>query len=145
MTRSSGMSAPGNILIRAADADDRAGIERVLNRSWGSTTVVTRGKAHDASQLPALMAVEGDDIVGRATSRLVGGGWELLSRAAGRRGQGIASALLAGVANKARRSGCRRLWLITTNDNLDATRFYQRRGLRFVAVHPGAVDDARRV
>ena len=37
----------------------------------------------------------------------------------------------------------RRLWLVTTNDNLDALRFYQRRGLRIVAVSPGAVDRSR--
>ena len=41
-------------------------------------------------------------------------------------------------------AGCTRLWLITTNDNLDALRFYQRRGLRIRAVHPGAVQRARR-
>jgi hypothetical protein len=37
------------------------------------------------------------------------------------------------------------VWLVTTNDNLDALRFYQRRGLRLVAVHAGAVDEARRL
>ncbi|MGD8245715.1 MAG: hypothetical protein PVG25_02965 [Anaerolineae bacterium] len=36
-----------------------------------------------------------------------------------------------------------RIWLITTNDNLAALRFYQRRGFSLVAVHPGAVDQAR--
>jgi hypothetical protein len=33
---------------------------------------------------------------------------------------------------------------VTTNDNVDALRFYQRRGFRLRAVRPGAVDDARR-
>ena len=36
-------------------------------------------------------------------------------------------------------------WVITINDNLDALRFYQRRGMRLVAVRPGAVDEARRL
>ncbi len=36
------------------------------------------------------------------------------------------------------------MWLTTTNDNLDALRFYQRRGFRLVALRPGAVDVARR-
>jgi GNAT superfamily N-acetyltransferase len=36
-----------------------------------------------------------------------------------------------------------RLRLTTTNDNLDALRFYQRRGFRLVALRPGAVDAAR--
>jgi hypothetical protein len=44
----------------------------------------------------------------------------------------------------ARRAGCTRLSLITTNDNLDALRFCQRRGFRVAALHPGAVDEAGR-
>jgi hypothetical protein len=36
------------------------------------------------------------------------------------------------------------LWLVTTNDNLDALRFYQRRGFRITEVRLGAVDEARR-
>ena len=43
----------------------------------------------------------------------------------------------------ARDAGCTRLWLITTNDNVDALRFYQRRGFRLAKLHPGAVDDSR--
>ena len=43
----------------------------------------------------------------------------------------------------ARRQGCTRLWVITTNDNVDALRFYQRRGFRLVTVHRGAVDRSR--
>ena len=40
-------------------------------------------------------------------------------------------------------AGCRRVWLITTNDNLRALRFYQRRGFRLVAVHPNALARSR--
>jgi hypothetical protein len=37
----------------------------------------------------------------------------------------------------------RRVWLVTTNDNVDALRFYQCRGWRLAALRVGAVDDAR--
>jgi hypothetical protein len=37
----------------------------------------------------------------------------------------------------------RRLWVLTTNDNVDALRFYQRRGFRLAGLNPGAVDGAR--
>ena len=43
-----------------------------------------------------------------------------------------------------REHGLRRLWVLTTNDNVDALRFYQRRGFRLSALRPGAVDEARR-
>ena len=35
------------------------------------------------------------------------------------------------------------MWLVTANDNLDALRFHQRRGVRIVGVSPGVVDEAR--
>ena len=43
----------------------------------------------------------------------------------------------------ARRQGYSRLWVITTNDNIDALRFYQRRGFCLVRVYRGAVDRSR--
>jgi hypothetical protein len=45
----------------------------------------------------------------------------------------------------ARKHGSRNIWMVTSNDNLDALRFYQRRGYRLVTVHAGAIDMARRL
>jgi hypothetical protein len=53
--------------------------------------------------------------------------------------------MLAAAAAEATAMGCRRLWLYTTNDNLPALRFYQRLGWDLVALHRGAVDEARRL
>jgi GNAT superfamily N-acetyltransferase len=139
------MSAPDPVRVRAPEPGENAWIERYLFRSWGSTTVVTRGVAHDASQLPALLAVQGEQIVGLATFRFDGAECELVTLGSLIEGHGIGSALLAGVRERAARRGCRRLWLITTNDNLNAIHFYQRRGMRLVAAHRGAVDEARRI
>jgi hypothetical protein len=46
---------------------------------------------------------------------------------------------------QARRRGCQRLWLVTTNDNLRALGFYQRRGFHPRALRAGAVAQARRL
>jgi GNAT superfamily N-acetyltransferase len=107
--------------------------------------VISRGQAHDAARLPAFIAVEDDDLVGLATFRFADDECELVTLDALRKRGGIGSALFARVVEEATNQGCRRLWLITTNDNLDAMRFYQRRGMRFAAVHRGAVDNARRM
>jgi ribosomal protein S18 acetylase RimI-like enzyme len=68
---------------------------------------------------------------------------EILTLHTAEQWQGVGTALVEAVERLATRQGCRRLWLITTNDNLDALRFYQRRGFRLAALHPGAVDDSR--
>lgn len=139
------VSRSTTIAIREPHRGERAWVERRLAESWGSTTIVSRGREHDASELPALLAVIGDEKVGLATYRLADGECELVTLDALRPGQGVGSALLARAAEEAGRRGCRRLWLITTNDNVDALRFYQRRGMRLAAVHRGAVDAARRI
>lgn len=139
------MSPQPQILVREARPEDRAWIEQQLRASWGSTIIVSRGRAYDANQYPALVAVYDGQPAGLATFRFHDDECELLSLEAIQQRSGIGSALLARVTGKARDSGCRRLWLITTNDNLDAVRFYQRRGMRLVAVHSGAVDEARRM
>jgi ribosomal protein S18 acetylase RimI-like enzyme len=60
-------------------------------------------------------------------------------------GAGVGSALLEASVEAARAGGCRRLWLITTNDNLPALRFYQKWGFRLVAVHRDALAESRRL
>lgn len=57
--------------------------------------------------------------------------------------RGIGSALLRAAAEKAKQSGCGRLWMVTTNDNVHAIRFYQRFGMELKAVRIGAMDQAR--
>ena len=60
-------------------------------------------------------------------------------------GIGIGTMLIKAVTQTAREAGCKRLWLITTNDNLHALHFYQKRGFRLVTVHRNAVDAARQL
>ena len=81
--------------------------------------------------------------MGLATYCIEGDEFELVTIDAVVAERGAGSALLAAAKKVAAGEGCRRLWLITTNDNLDALRFYQRRGLRIAAVHRDAVDRAR--
>jgi N-acetylglutamate synthase-like GNAT family acetyltransferase len=134
-----------SIHVRPATAADRPWIEDLLRGSWESTVVVSRGVAHDAAQLPALIATRDGAAIGLATYRVEGGECEIVSLDAVEPRGGAGTALLIAAADEARRLGCRRLWLITSNDNLDALRFYQRRGMRLVAVHRDAIEEARRL
>jgi GNAT superfamily N-acetyltransferase len=137
------MADQPHVSVRSASPADSAWVREQLIASWGSTTMVSHGQAYDATQLPTLIAAQEDALIGLATLRFDQDECELLTIEAVRRRAGIGSALLDAVIDEAGRRGCTRLWLITTNDNLDAIRFYQRRGMRLVAVHAGAVDRAR--
>jgi GNAT superfamily N-acetyltransferase len=61
------------------------------------------------------------------------------------RSQGAGGTLIGEAVRTLARAGIERAWLVTTNDNVDALRFYQRRGWRLAELHPGAVDEARRL
>ena len=132
-----------DIEIREPSRADHEWVARHLRAWWGSTTIVGHGGDWDAARLPALLAVRVGQIVGLATSEVQGVDCHLVTLNALEEGIGVGSALLAAVIERAAASGCQRVWLTTTNDNLHAIRFYQRKGLRIVAVYPGAVDRAR--
>ena len=135
------------MMIRSAAAPDREWIVSTLSQRWGSTTIVTRDRLRDAAALEALIAVDTSiatpERVGLLTYQVDGDGVEVVTIDALRRRSGIGTALLARVIQVAEGSGVARVWLITTNDNLRAIRFYQRRGFRITAVDPGAADRAR--
>lgn len=133
----------GAVRIRRATPADVPLVRQLVRELWGSETIVSGGIEYNAAALPALLALMGDDVAGLATLSYADGGCEVVTLNALRRGQGVGGALLATAADTAASVGCQRLWLITTNDNIDAIRFYQRRGMRLVGVHVGAVDTAR--
>ncbi|MEU4192929.1 GNAT family N-acetyltransferase [Kribbella sp. NPDC026611] len=129
--------------VRPATAADSTAISAILTEAWGGHIAVAHGTAYDATALPALVAEEDGRIVGLLTYTIEGDELEVVTLDAPIPQLGVGSELLSAAADLARAAGCRRLWLITTNDNLDALRFYQRRGMRIVAVSPGAVDHSR--
>ncbi|GAA1113458.1 GNAT family N-acetyltransferase [Kribbella jejuensis] len=130
--------------VRAAGTADSDAVYGILT-NVGARTIVVHGTTYDAATLPALVAEHDGRIIGVLTYNLVDGELEVVSLHAVDQRRGAGTALLDAAAAVARQAGARRLWLITTNDNLDALRFYQRRGMRLVAVAPGAVDAAREI
>jgi GNAT superfamily N-acetyltransferase len=117
----------------------------MLAESWGALTVVAQGVVYRLADLPALVAVHGGHIWGAVTLDVAGGACQLVSGNAFRPRQGVGTALIEHAARQAAHDGCGTLWCTTTNDNLDALRFYQRRGFRLARIRSGAVDAARLV
>ena len=117
----------------------------MLTQRWHSARIVTRGRVHQADELPGFVAELGGQLAGLVTYRLDAHECEIVSLDSLVQGRGIGAALIAAVRDAARAAGCARLWLITTNDNLSALRFYQKRGFTLVAVHRNALEVARRL
>jgi len=132
------------VVVRPACEADRAWISELLEHRWGSTVIFRCQRSDDASRLPALVAEERGRPAGVATYRVEPPECEVVTLDALTKWTGVGTALLRAVEEEARRAGCGRVWLVTTNDNVDALRFYQRRGYRIAAINVGAVEEARR-
>jgi len=133
-----------SIMVGSPQSDsDWQWLKELWLREWGADTMVSKGKTVHFADLQAVMAWQDGAPTGAATYALGEDGCEVVSINATVSGAGVGTRLLTAVEMAAQAAGATRTWLITSNDNVDALRFYQRRGYRLVAVYPGAVDQAR--
>lgn len=131
--------------IRPVTAADRDWIVSLLIEHWGSTRLVSRGLVHDGAALPGFLALQENRRRGLVTYRFHDDQCEIATLNSLAEGMGIGSALVAAVRDAARDEGCRRLWLITTNDNSAAQTFYRQRGFRLARIHRDAIAVSRRL
>jgi ribosomal protein S18 acetylase RimI-like enzyme len=132
-----------SVSIRPFGPADRGWAEELIAAHQGERLVARLGELTDPLELPGLVAERGGRPLGLLTWRIRGDQFEVATLHSRQPRGGAGSALLAAAATLATSRGCRRLWLVTTNDNLEALGFYQRRGLRLAALHAGAVDRDR--
>jgi GNAT superfamily N-acetyltransferase len=137
------VDSTSSIAVRAAVAADRPWIDDFLAANH-STRVARAGEIVLPLDHSMLIALAGDAPAGLLTYVIRGVHCEVLTLHTVTSWQGVGTALIKAIRGVARDAGCRTVWLVTTNDNLDAIRFYQRRGFRLRALRPGAVDAARR-
>jgi ribosomal protein S18 acetylase RimI-like enzyme len=133
------------IAIQPLRDDDRAWLANRWETSWGGLTMVSRGKVHRLEDQAAFIARIDGERAGSLTYWREGDEIEITSLESLVEGRGVGSALLEAIAAHAIAAGAKRIWLITTNDNLNALGFYQKRGYRLAELFPGAVDAARAV
>ncbi len=134
-----------DFLIRPATPVDMAWAKQMWTEHWASHFIVSRGVLHDATQLPAFVAIQADQYAGIATYNIVGSSCELVTLDSLIEGIGVGGGLIDAVRGAAREAGCTRVWLITSNDNTHALRFYQKRGFRLAALHVNAIAQSRKL
>lgn len=129
--------------IVAIDEKLRDPVNRFIIDRWFNLTMVVRGEAVDMADLPGYVWLEEGRIIGLITYRMHAGGCEIMSLDSLQENRGIASALIAEVVSMARSARCPVVTLITTNDNIRALAFYQKRGFDMAALYRDSVAAAR--
>ena len=139
--------APLLLGVLVNESAKKSGVSGLNPLDWwgGRGVIVVHGEIVDARNLPALIAGEQKGLATyqiRQTNHNVFA--ELITLDAITAKQGVGTALIEALITTLRAEGVGSLRVTTTNDNLNALRFYQRRGFRITAVRPGRVDEARR-
>ncbi|MBO6757406.1 MAG: GNAT family N-acetyltransferase [Roseibium sp.] len=132
-----------SVTVRAIKDEDHAAVHQLLTERWTGPEIMLDGDVVDASRLPGYVAFAGPDLVGLVTLIKRPAEWEILTLDSLSRWAGTGTMLLDAVVEEARSSGISRLTVRTSNDNLDAFRFYQRRGFRLERIAQGVIDAER--
>lgn len=131
--------------LRKIDRENRERINDFIIRQWFTLQMVVHGESIDLGKAEGWYACEDDEIVGLITYRMAGNEMEILSLDSLRENNGTGTALLRQALSDARNAGLARVRLITTNDNLHALGFYQKRGFDMIRFFHNALDDARKI
>ncbi|OBA05048.1 GNAT family N-acetyltransferase [Bacillus subtilis] len=115
-------------------------------KHWGSPEMVISSGIFHCDELDGYAALDDDgEIIGCITYVIDGQECEIISLDSIIEKRGIGTALLQQVEVTAKQTHCQRIKLITTNDNVHAMEFYQKRGYQFTELFPNAVEKARRM
>ncbi len=116
-----------------------------LERGWGSTTIARLGELIDAATLPGFVAMDREERVGLLTYAQRQDELEVVTIQSLHPGRGVGRSLMDAARDHAARLADRRIWLITTNDNIRALSFYQRWGMDLSRFVRNGVDGSRLV
>jgi len=126
-------------------SNDREWVTSVLTEQWGSTTIITRGISHLADELQGFIAYLDGKRVGLITYTISNNECEGITLNSFIEGKGVGRVLIDTMKEVARKQRCKRLWFITTNDNLKALRYYQRHGFILAALYKNAIEQSRKI
>jgi len=133
------------IRIRPIDESDRSWVTCFIREHWVSEIVVTHGEVFRPAELPGFIADNDGEPLGLITYNIVDCGLEIVTLDSLHEAIGVGTALINEVKETARSSGCTCVRVTTTNDNLYALGFYQKRGFCIIAVRPNAMDATRKI
>jgi len=133
------------LTFRPLSIADRDWVAQRITESWGAEIVVVHGTTYHASELPGFVVLAEAVIVGLLTYHIEGSACEIVTLDSWSEDRGVGTLLIESVKQVARREDCRRLWLVTTNDNTHALRFYQKCDFSIAAVRLNALEGSRKI
>lgn len=127
------------IPLRPIVPADETAVAAFLTARWRTRIVRLDDRPVDAARLPGFLAETAGGLAGLVTLFDEHDFSEIVTLDASPAGTGLGTALLEAADRRRHDLGLAALKVRTTNDNLDALRFYQRRGFRLTALVSEAI------
>ena len=131
--------------IREKDNTDDDWITKYLKENWGSDFVVTKGNTYRSNDVLGFIAEIEKERVGIGLYHIYKNECEIVVLESMQENIGIGTLVLERIIEKAKSIKWFRIWLITTNDNVKALRYYQKRGFELVALYRNAIVESRKI
>jgi len=132
-------------IIRAKVFSDNDALAEAMLERWHTVSIISRARRHYTLELDGFVAIQESRLLGFALYQIEGNQCEIIVLQSLAENQGIGTALIHAVLETAKQHGCARVWLVTTNDNIHALRYYQKRGFVLAAIHTRAMDVSRSI
>lgn len=134
-----------NYELKEITEENRELTNKILINEWETTDIIIRGKVVDGTKVPGIVAYKDDEIIGLITYIIENNECEIVSLNSYIENKGIGTNLIQKVKEIATKENCTRLKLITTNDNIRAIEFYQKRGFTFATLYKNAIEISRKL
>ena len=138
-------NSPSPFFIRKIQNEDKTWIEKYIEEQWASTTLITRRKKYYAHLLDGFIAIQNGKRIGLITLCIENSDCQIITLNTIVENIGIGTELLKMATEFAQKNKCKRIWLITTNDNTPALRFYQTRGFRLKELYCNEIEYSRQL
>jgi N-acetylglutamate synthase-like GNAT family acetyltransferase len=114
-------------------------------KGWGSDIIVSRGKIHRTEDLDGVLVYENQKIIGLGLYYIKNNECEIVLLETFIENKGIGTQIIERIKIIAQENNCKRIWVITTNNNINAIKFYQKRGFHFTNIYINAMDESRKI
>jgi GNAT superfamily N-acetyltransferase len=133
------------VTIEAFETAHRAWAQTQLEGEIGSVEYAAHSVLYNLLEHPGYVALLDGQPGGLLIYHVDEDQFEVLLTHSTVADESLGAALVKRAAERARELFCERMWVVITNDNIPALRFYQMQGFSLVKVHRNAVRRARKL
>ena len=130
--------------VQKTEKDEKE-LTELITRSWSSDKILSRGKLYRVNDLDGIITYDNGKIIGMGLYYIKDKHCEIVLLETYKRNEGIGTKIIEKIKEAATAMRCSKIWLVTSNDNIDAIKFYQKRGFYISNFYQNAIEESRKL